>query len=232
MKKLIEKIREMKGVVTVEPAGEDMAVVVFEPKDERELRNILKSIYAGKQYVECTNEKEFEFVKNKTQLNDSSTFDSWAKFPCICTHGSTCFSSDGFPERWRRVISFSRYIQENKLMDELAIFAKNTNPMSEDTARRLLGMFSKKTLKAEDLVDGEIYVMQAGNTHIFRAYTLAPADHGFSCHYSYLCGDTFFSSGSICIESNDRICRKATTTEKQTIIKKEVKNGYFHELNK
>lgn len=161
MKKLIEKIREMKGVVTVEPAGEDMAVVVFEPKDERELRKFLKEIM----------------------------------------------------------------VQHTGIVDDI-------NPMSEDTARRLLGMFSKKTLKAEDLVDGEIYVMQAGNTHIFRAYTLGPDDHGFSCHYSYLCGDTFFSSGSICIESNDRICRKATTSEKQTLIKEEVKNGYFHELNK
>lgn len=128
MKKLIEQIKQMKGVVTVEPAGEDMAVVVFEPKDERKLREWLKEMM----------EKE---------------------------------------------------------------------PL---------------TLKPEELVEGEIYVAEGVD---YRAESIFRYKYtNLNCLGFYINKDCHFVKF--------QTLRHATTSEKQTLIKEEVKNGFFYELNK
>jgi len=203
MKNVIEQIRKIKGVVTVEKAGENMAVVVFEPK---------KQLWQGRQYVKCTTENEFEFVKNQNSLNSSSPFGDWAKYPCICVNGTDIFSSEAFPERECRVIGFDTYLLLFLLGDKWSAFNK------------------PKSLTPEELVDGKIYVDEA-NGRIVRFNKIK--NKCTISLYSQKCVEgTYYSS--INGYGKSYHCRgsfrPATPSEAQTLIRAEVANDFFFEL--
>lgn len=203
MKKVIEQIRKIKGVVTVDKAGENMAVVVFESKKEP---------WQGRQYVKCTTEKEYEFVKNTTGLMEPSSIDFWVKYPCVSTDGKDCFSSDTFPERAYRVIDFKDYLEIFLLESKWTAFNK------------------PKSLTPEELVDGRIYVDEKCE-RVFRFQKLN--GHKKASLYSQLIRN--FSNGN-CLNSTDGYLlednkiRHASIDECKELIRFEIERNYFHEL--
>lgn len=201
MKNVIEQIRKIKGVVTVEKVGENMFVGIFEPKKEP---------LEGRQYVKCTTEKEFEFVKIHTGLDDPSSFDYWYKYPCVCVNGTDSFSSEAFPERAYRVIGFDTYLLLFLLGDKWTAFNK------------------PKSLTPEELVDGRIYVDEYSNEwcNIFR-YAGSNDNNVFSM-YSLFCTQNDRNSLGGYLKST--FIRHATPSEAQSLIRAEVEHGYFHEL--
>ena len=291
MKNIIKQIEKIKGVVTVEKAGENMAVVVFEPnkdssftritqdeflngflcieaipvKPKPELINVicdtetqwefvktkganpvtagliyqsaismsefirkydcgiewvlfennavrLKESSRGCQYVECTTEKEFEYIKKRTGYSDPAPFDSWVKFPCVEIHGANCFSSDMFPERSHRIIDFCKYVSNYNLQGEWDAFNK------------------PKSLSPDELVDGKIYVDEDNG----RVVRFNKIKNGCAISlYSQKCieGTYYNSLNGYGKNYHYRgLFRHATPSEAQSLIRAEIEHGYFHEL--
>jgi len=207
MKNVIEQIRKIKGVVTVEKSGENMAVVVFEPKPKRVA-------------VECENQKQFEFVWSKT--NEPSL--NGTEF------GSKCIMGDGryttidlkknegmqdaeyFKQRKFNVIPFTKYIFDYDIVNEWSAFNK------------------PKSLTPEELVDGRIYVDKS-NGRIVRfnkiknecTISLYSQKCMEGAYYNSIngCGKSYHYRGSF---------RLATPSEAQSLIIAEIEHGYFHEL--
>jgi len=203
MKNIIKQIEKIKGVVTVEKAGENMAVVVFEPKQEK---------WAGREYVECTTEEQFEFVKGKTGLMDPASISYWVKYPCVSTDGKDCFSSQMFPERAHRIIDFGKYVSNRNLKGEWREFSK------------------PKSLSPDELVDGKIYV-DGKDERTIRVKSLSRKGvlDLYSQHIpNFNNGGSLNSTSTYClIESK---LREATVEEKKSHIKFEIERDYFHEL--
>jgi len=152
MKNVIEQIRKIKGVVTVEKAGENMAVVVFEPKPKDNGWHVSK------------------------------------------------------------------------------IFIDDLKPMTEETAKKLLGVFKPKSLTPEELVDGRIYVDEA-NGRIVR-FNKIKNECAISLYSQKCVEGTYYNSINGFGKSYHYRggFRPATPSEAQTLIRAEVANGYFHEL--
>lgn len=205
MKNIIKQIEKIKGVVTVEKAGENMAVVVFEanPKSQE---------WAGREYVECKTKEQFEFIKKQNELNHRSQFEDWGKYPCVCVNGTEIFSSEALPERAHRVIDFDKYVLFFGLRDKWKEASK------------------PKSLSPDELIDGKIYVMEGQSVHVFRYKNQKVDDSSFVSHYSYKCDNVKFMTGQICVYQSDRILRPATPSEAQSLIRTEIANNYFHEL--
>lgn len=233
MKNIIKQIRKIKGVTTVEKAGENMFVGIFEPKPKdskfnmsmifgdiepmseettQSLLNVFKPKESrhGYQYVKCTTEKEYEFVKNINGIISNNRFDSKLPYTCICTDGTE--TPEVFQERDHRVIDFSTYLFLFGLKNKWNAFS------------------TPKSLSPDELVDGKIYVMESTSVHIFRYKNAKMNDDNFVAHYSYKCENVTFESGQICVHQNDRILRPATPSEAQQLIRAEIEHGYFHEL--
>lgn len=84
-----------------------------------------------------------------------------------------------------------------------------------------------KSLKPEELVDGEIYADRYSEKYcnIFRF-----RDETSRVYSVFNTENGIFSSHSSCYLSFSDIIRPATLSEKQTLILAEVENGYFHNL--
>lgn len=165
MENIIKQIKKIKGVVTVEKAGENMAVVVFGAKEDT---------------IEFDGRYFFPFGKSSAEINPS-------------------------------------------IFDDL-------EPMSEETAKRLLNIFKPKSLSPDELVDGKIYAVEAAATHVFRYKKGKMDDARFVSHYSYKCDTVRFMDGTICVYQRDRILRHATPAEAQSLIRTEIANNFFFEL--
>lgn len=118
MKNVIEQIRKIKGVKTVEATGEGMAVVVFEGK----LKNIA---------VKCETEQQFEFVKLKTNNDILKPFDQWHGFPCVEIDGG-CTGAKSPYMMELNVILFMAYILDNGLLREWESFTLKPKSLSPD----------------------------------------------------------------------------------------------------
>ena len=213
MKNIIKQIEKIKGVVTVEKAGENMAVVVFEGRPKPKLPE-----WAGREYVKCTTEVEYEFVKKQNGLNGYDPFEAWLKYPCVCVNGTDIFSSEALPERAHRVIDFDRYLLFFGLRDK---WNEANKP---------------KSLSPDELVDGRIYVSEDNDctfvmTYRYKSFGTQRVG-GFTVNnYSCMVNSDKPSFNYWCEASaKKRTCRPATPSEAQSLIRAEIANGYFHEL--
>lgn len=108
---------------------------------------------------------------------------------------------------------------------------------TEQAAKDWIATQKPKSLKPEELVDGEIYVAEEDGRLIFRHKSFRRYEgHEGSVHCYTLIG---FGLAGFSRETwtmiyspvkPRRICRHATLSEKQTLIHTEVENGYYYEL--
>lgn len=207
MKNIIKQIEKIKGVVTVEKVGENMAVVVFEPIPQ-------------KIAVRCTNQKQFEFVWINT--NDSELNGTEYGSKCICDDGhyntidlernEGMQDSDWFKSAGYKVITFGRYLDDYNLRDEWDAFIK------------------PNSLSPDELVDGNIYVDEDG---LYSPRTLRFMRKFDDCRidiYSQLMGNPTSSYLGLCSGYKFDKLRPATPSEAQQLIRAEIANNFFFEL--
>lgn len=101
-----------------------------------------------------------------------------------------------------------------------------------DNIRKICEIYTPKSLKPEELVDGEIYKNdEFGNERIFRFCKQNPNES--LVLYSQLFGNDIYSK-DLCSADGYRvrynILRKATIEESKKLIAHEIRCGYFHEL--
>lgn len=206
MKNIIEQIKKIEGVKTIEQAGKDMAVVVFEPEKK-------------KQAVRCTTQYEWDFVNKVVHGGKIET-----KFGGRCPDGSGIYDTIRLDElgvqnqSWYRdngyqVISFSEFLDQRGLVLEFTEFIYTV----------VADLFVKPKVSAhlnpDDLIEGEIYFAEKGNQRVESIFR-------YKC--TNLNEQNFGKSK--CPFVKYQPIRHATPEEKQKLIKAEVKHGYFHEL--
>lgn len=199
--------------MTVEPFGLNGAVVLFEAIPQ-------------KIAVKCTDKNQFEFVWSKTNKSklDGTEFMSpssrdGGRYDSIdLERNSGMQDSAWFKNAGYKVITFGRYLDDYNLRNEWVYYNK------------------PKSLSPHELVNGKIYVAYQDDSIIviFRYKQLLQIlfeDVQVNC-YSYvgLDADSFKINSWACCSSKNRICRNATPSEAQSLIRSEIEHGYFHEL--
>lgn len=208
MENIIKQIRKIKGVMTIEKAGENMAVVVLEPIPQ-------------KIAVRCTNQKQFEFVWINT--NDSELKLNGTEYgsKCICDDGyyntidlernGGMQDLDWFKSAGYKVITFGRYLDNYNLRNEWVDYSK------------------PKSLSPDELVDGKIYVDEDEDyPNVFRFKKPVVKFAKYASYSRLFSSDECFEVGMYSIAPKG--IRPATPSEAQSLIRAEIEHGYFHEL--
>ena len=196
---IIKQIQKIAGIKTVEIAGKDMAVVVFDGEER-------KPLFITEDGVEIFEGDPF-YVVIKAELillswsypAESIEFKASKKSKAL--YGEALFSTKEAAQA---------YVQKQK-PDQ------------------------PKSLRPEELVDGEIYYSREDNNSWLFRFSCMITDDRVSANYakSYSMIDHwggFSIGGNLVFSDRIRTCRPATLLEKQQLIAEEVKHNYFHEL--
>jgi hypothetical protein len=114
----------------------------------------------------------------------------------------------------------------------LGLFGDDIIPMTEQTAQKLNDVLEPKSLKPEDLEDGEIYTsVEDDSIFIFRNKSARSENDSF--YYSIIEHHGNFNIARnfdnwLYSSDHRRICRHATLPEKLKLIGEELKYGYTH----
>lgn len=204
MENIIKQIRKIKGVMAVKKSGENMAVVVFEPKR----RPIA---------VECTTEDQFNFMKEYLNMDITTDFSSWLGNPCFELNRNEsefygCFGSESGCFENFKILSFDTYLSDYNSFKRWNEFIK------------------PKSLSPDELVDGKIYVDEDNG----RVVRFNKIKNGCAISlYSQKCieGTYYNSLNGYGKNYHYRgLFRHATPSEAQSLILAEIEHGYFHEL--
>jgi len=237
MKTIIEQIKKIGGVITVEPAGENMAVVVFEAGksdilcDTFDQQKFLKGIGAKGIMSRFFDQKIISFSDYISQNNLKSEWEKWLinqatrrGFKKGITHG-------GYTDQCQYEITGEIYLNSIGLSsqgDAGLIYCTQDGKWAT-----IIPEEKPTSLKPEELVDGEIYIFDDVHSHVFRYANRNIQNNGdgrFISLYSHLYDDGSFRYGSICLGIDKGIILPATISEKQTLIRAEIANRYFYNL--
>ena len=269
--KTIKQIQKIAGVKTVELAGKDMAVVVFEGEKEKEHDLIEEAIkrgfVMGAKHSGQHGADEFE-ITQKLHIVSGRLYGGgygciydggkWANLisekpkPLFVTEdGVDVFEGN---EYWiagqtqdyiweiRTCCACGLHNPENHFFSTKeaaqAYIQKQQQPKATDQAKTLwqsqcvddffLSFAKPKSLKPEELVDGEIYVDTEGLCKMRVIRFRSDAKQWGINLYSQ-----FHLLIGFCINTNKYspvFLRPATLLEKQQLITEEMKHNYFHEL--
>jgi len=239
--KIIDQIRSIGGVKTVEPAGKDMAVVVFEAQKK-------KPIFVTEDGVECLENTDTcfwldlkdnrigrqPFVHEGMSIHKNFKYFSTkqAAEAYIAEHkiikeaisrgfvdGAKYMSPNG---AFMRTVKYPLHV--NLLRGGFEIGDADTNFIFYENWGKVI-----ISLKPEELVDGEIYVdeYKPNRMNIFRATgrsnSNTTATHSiFNNERDEYCGAGYLHFGDT--------LRPATLLEKQKLVRAEVANNFFYKL--
>ena len=144
----------------------------------------------------------------------------------ITEDGVEIFENEGY---WIVSKDHEEFISYFNTVPSVKFIKKDTKRFStKQAAEEWIAAQKPKSLKPEDLVDGEIYVLAVKNdTRIFRFDRLNNSDL-IVVHSQLLDDGIFYNDGTWTYDNG--FISIATLSQKQILIKKEIKNGYFHEL--
>jgi hypothetical protein len=254
MEELIKKIKELKGVKTVEPMS-DKVVVTFEP-----VRTSIK----------VSNKEQLYFVWNKFHNWDCAVDGNLNR--CVYTEIGGGWDTEENAKNKSTIIPFTQYIEDYNLRSEwekyLIVeakkqYKKGDKVMSLTHAMELIvgsgdgmksipevvfcdgykiyygcddgryvvvykdGKWAEIIPTKVEMVKGEIYYDKEESDCIKNIFR-------HKCE-NYIYSRVFKESGDFELDCHvglsDNI-KPATDKQKRKLIKTEVKNGYFHELNK
>lgn len=144
----------------------------------------------------------------------------------ITEDGVEIFENEGY---WIVSKDHEEFISYFNTVPSVKFLKKDTKRFStKQAAEEWIATQKPKSLKPEELVDGEIYVLVVKNdTRIFRFDRLNNSDL-IVVHSQLLDDGIFYNDGTWTYDNG--FISIATLSQKQILIKKEIKNGYFHEL--
>lgn len=225
MKNIIEQIKKIEGVKTIEQAGKDMAVVVFEPENK-------------KQAVRCTTQYEWDFVNQVVHGGKIKT-KFGGRWDTIDLTKQSVANNEWYFINGYQIISFSEFLEQRGLRKEFVEFfwTEAADVLNKPTAQpdikvtfsidgKKVGQLSNAKiepsahLKPEDLIEGEIYFAEKKGMCVESIFR-------YKCTNINIFDLNLSSSSSFV---HEQPIRHATPEEKQKLIKAEVEHGYFHEL--
>ena len=216
MKNIIKQIEKIKGVVTVEKAGENMAVVVFEPKKP-------DMFWWNMDFGLGESTTTFWKVPNKEDIPE----------PIFTTEDGVNLYNREDCCVWVSIDDF-RYGNQPFIHEAMSGHT-NLKYFSKEAAalKWIEENKPKKSLSPDELVDGRIYVDEGRSMQVFRFKKCIVGNANnrtFIAIYSHLYVGGNFCYGDICIDPSNKTCRPATPSEAQSLIRAEIEHGYFHEL--
>lgn len=260
---IIKQIQKIAGIKTVEIAGKDMAIVIFEGENEKELALIEEAIrrgfvmgavhggirsggrefeiteplyfiwgylfggregciYSCGKWAELIPEKPKPLFITEDGVEIFTNGRYWMVWESSGWQMDVCYAAGTLsPDTWRfsteeAAQAYIQKQQQPKATDQARCYM---NALS-DTIKELLSR--PKSLKPEELVDGEIYNYDG----VIRFRKQMSNDLVY--YYSIIFSNGDFSSVGGYIDYTS--LRPATLLEKQQLITEEVKNGFYFNL--